>query len=95
MLVIAHHDVKDPKAFWSKAQTITSNLPSNLKLHSVFPSKDMKLGTCVWEAPSVNDVQKFLDEQAGDVSNNTCYEIDEATSMGLPQKKLVASAASN
>ena len=95
MLVIAHHDVKDPQAFWTKAQTVTSILPPDLKLHSVFPSKDMKLGTCIWEAPTVNDVQKFLDENVGDVSNNTCYEVDEATSMGLPAKKVTEAAAAN
>ncbi|MDB5223254.1 MAG: hypothetical protein JWN83_1921 [Chitinophagaceae bacterium] len=93
MLVIAHHDVKDPQAFWTKAQEVTSNLPPNLKVLSVFPSKDMKLGTCIWEAPSVNDVQQFLDENAGDVSKNTCYEVDEATAMGLPNKKAEAATA--
>lgn len=95
MLVIAHHDVQDPQSFWSAAQKVTSMLPPNLKLHSVFPSKDMKSGTCVWEAPSVNDVQKFLDDNVGEFSNNFCYEVDEANSMGLPSKKMTAAASAN
>ncbi len=92
MLVIAHHNIQDPQTFWSKAESITSSMPANLKLHSVFPSKDMKTGTCVWEAPSVNDVQKFLDDNVGNVSKNFCYEVDEATSMGLPKMAMEARA---
>ena len=93
MLVIAHHDVKDPQAFWSKAQEVASNLPPGLKLHSVFPSKDMKLGPCVWEGPSVDDIQKFLDEGTGGTATNTCYEVDEGTAMGAPSKKAEAATA--
>jgi hypothetical protein len=55
----------------------------------------MTLGTCIWEAPSVNDVQQFLDENVGDVSKNTCYELDEAKSMGLPANKVTEAAAAN
>ena len=95
MLVIAHHDVKDPQAFWSKAQSVASNLPPDLKLHSVFPSKNMKMGTCVWEGPSVDAVQKFLDEGTGDSARNTCYEVDEATAMGVPANKMATAATAN
>ncbi len=93
MLVIAQHDIQDPKAFWSKAQEVTSSLPANFKIHSVFPSKDMMAGTCVWEAPSVNDVQEFLDNNTGDAAKNFCYEVDEPTSMGLPNKMLTEAIA--
>ena len=93
MLVIAHHDIQDPQAFWTAAQAVTSSLPANFKLHSVFPSKDMKTGTCIWEAPSVDDVQTFLDDNVGNVSKNFCYEVDEVTSVGLPNKMFAEAAA--
>jgi hypothetical protein len=92
MLVIAHHDISDPQTFWGAAQKVGESMPANLKLHSVFPSKDMKTGTCVWEAPSVNDVQSFIDEKTGSVSKNTCYEVDEQNAVGAP--KMMADAAS-
>lgn len=90
MLVIAHHNIQDTEKFWSAAKDITSGMPSHLKLHSVFPSKDMKTGTCVWEAPSASDVQKFLDDNVGNVSKNYCYEVNEDASVGLPKKSMEA-----
>ncbi|MDQ6756893.1 MAG: hypothetical protein M3004_08150 [Bacteroidota bacterium] len=90
MLVIAHHDIQDSEKFWGAAKDIGSMLPSGFKLHSVFPSTDMKAGTCVWEAPSVNDVQKFLDDNVGSVSKNTCYEVNESAAMGAPATAMEA-----
>jgi hypothetical protein len=92
MLVIAQHNIQDPKAFWSAAQNISALMPADLKLLSVFPSKDMKMGTCLWEATSASAVQKFLDDNVGNVSKNFCYEVDEANAMGLPKKVMEATA---
>jgi hypothetical protein len=92
MLVIAHHDIQDPQAFWTAAQNVGSILPEGFKIHSVFPSKDMKSGTCVWEGPSAEAVQKFLDDNVGKVSKNFCYEVDTATAVGAPAIAMGASA---
>lgn len=93
MLVIAHHDIQDPETFWKAAQDIGSKMPAGLKLHSVFPSTDMKTGTCVWEGPSVEDVQKFIDDSVGSVSKNSCYEVNEAAAMGAPKTAVEATAS--
>lgn len=85
MLVIAQHVISDTDKFWSSAREIGSSLPSNLKLHSVFPSKDMQTGTCIWEADSTANVQRFLDENLGEISKNYCYEINEDAAIGLPE----------
>ncbi len=90
MLVIAHHFINAPDPFWSKAKEISSVTPSGLTLHSVFPSKDGKTGTCVWEAQSVEDVQKFLDEQTQSLAKNVCYEVNESSAFGLPHAKQAA-----
>lgn len=84
MLVVAHHNIQNPQQFWSQAKQITSVLPKNLKLHLVIPSKDMRTGTCLWEADSAVNVQRFLDENVGEISKNFCYEVNEADSVGLP-----------
>ncbi len=86
MFIIAHHFIQEPDAFWTAAPQLIGSLPSHLKLHSVFPSKDLKTGTCVWEAPNVGDVQDFLDNSVGQMSRNVCYEVSEEMAMGLPQK---------
>lgn len=88
MLVIAHHKISDPEAFWSKAQEVTQNLPVGLKVVGVFPSKDAKTGTCLWEAENAQEVQQFLDENAGQYAANFCYEVDVEKSMGLPKGQL-------
>jgi hypothetical protein len=93
MLVIAHHNIRDPEKFWSSAKAVATSLPPGLKLHSVFPSMDMKTGTCLWEGPSVTDVQEFLDNNVGSVSKNFCYEVNQQASIGLPQMAMEAAAS--
>ena len=90
MLVIAQHTIQDPKTFWSTAQSLNAMMPEDLILLSVFPSKDMKAGTCVWEGPSADAVQQFIDTYVGHVSKNFCYEVDEVNAMGMPKRTLEA-----
>ena len=90
MLIIAHHNIQDTEKFWSAAQAIPSALPAHIKLHSVIPSVDMKTGTCLWEGPSVEEIQKLVDDNVGDISKTFCYEVNQPFSMGLPQAAMVA-----
>ncbi|MDO6435671.1 hypothetical protein Q4E93_33970 [Flavitalea sp. BT771] len=84
MLIIAHHDISDPESFWAAAKDVTMDLPANLKLQGVYPAKDGKTGTCLWEADSVTEVQQFLDKHSAKYARNFCYEVDEEKAMGLP-----------
>lgn len=88
MLVIAHHFIHEPEAFWSSATQAISAIPPHIKLHSVFPSKDLKTGTCIWEAPNTDEVQELLDRILGKWSKNVCYEVNEEVAIGLPQKTM-------
>ena len=88
MLVIAHHtNITDPAAFWSKAQSVIGATPAGTRVLSVFPSQDGKTGTCVWEAGSVDELQKFLDTASEGMATNFCYEVNEAVAIGLPERK--------
>lgn len=88
MLVIAHHtNINDPAAFWTKAQAVLSNVPAGIKIVSVFPSQDGKTGTCLWEAGTVDELQKFLDKEAAGLATNFCYEVNETAALGLPDRK--------
>ena len=93
MLVIAHHNVTDP-AFWASAEENSKNIPGYLKLHGVYPSKDGKTGTCLWEAESSKAVQEFIDSKLGEFSKNFCYEVDVEKSMGLPNVQAAAASLS-
>jgi hypothetical protein len=90
MLVIAQHDINDPEHFWAAAEEVSKNMPGNLKLHGVYPAMDGKNGTCLWEADSAQEVQQFLDKNAGQYAKNFCYEVNVEKSMGLPKIQLAA-----
>lgn len=93
MFVIAHHFISDPEKFWALTQQVMDSIPSHIKLHSVFPSKDLKTGTCIWEAPNGKEVQNLVDSQLGNLSKNVCYEVKEEAALGLPQKLLAQATA--
>jgi hypothetical protein len=88
MLVIAHHNISDPEHFWGAAEEVTKNMPASLKLHGVYPAMDGKTGTCLWEAENVQEVQEFLDKNAGQWAKNFCYEVNVEKSVGLPKFQL-------
>ena len=88
MLVIAHHtNITDPATFWAKAQTVIGAAPAGTSVLSVFPSQDGKTGTCVWEADSVDELQKFIDKESVGLATNFCYEVNEKAGIGLPERK--------
>jgi hypothetical protein len=88
MLIIAHHNISNPEEFWKAAKELTQNLPTSLKLHSVYRSKDSKSGTCLWEANNAQEVQQFLDKHVGKFAKNFCYEVNVKESTGLPAIKM-------
>ena len=88
MLIIAHHVISDPENFWAAAEKASAGLPAGFKLHGIYPSTDTKTGTCLWEANNVQEVQEFLDKNAGQYAQNLCYEVNVEKSIGLPQIQL-------
>ena len=88
MLIIAHHNISNPEEFWKAAKEQTQHLPTSLKVHGIYPSKDTKYGTCLWEANNVQEVQQFLDKNTGKFAKNFCYEVNVKESIGLPVFKL-------
>jgi len=94
MLIIAHHNITDPEGFWAAAENVTKNLPDNLKVIGVYPSQDAKTGTCFWEARNAQEVQQFLDENAGAFAENFCYQVNVEKSMELPVTKMAEASLS-
>jgi hypothetical protein len=85
MHVIAVHDISDPDEFAARSQAAMSKTPPGMALHCMLPSTDGRQTVCVWEAPSPDDVQSFLDSEAGDVARNTCFSVAEEKAIGLEQ----------
>ena len=88
MLVIAHHQIQDTEKFWSITNNIGENLPFGFKLHRVYPSMNMKIGTCLWEAPSVGAIHDFIDENVGRFSKNFYYKVNHQGAVGLPKSTM-------
>jgi hypothetical protein len=60
-----------------------------------YPSTDSTLVTCLWEAESVDDVQRYVDVTLGDSSTNASYEVDAEQAfadrpLGLPATPALA-----
>ena len=84
MYVLVEHKISDPAAFWSKAEEIVPNLPSQLKLHHCLPTMDGTHGVCVWEGESVEAVRTYLDGHTARWSKNDYYQVENRDAIALP-----------
>jgi hypothetical protein len=84
MFVAVEHEISDPAAFWAKAEEIVPKLPSQVKLHHCFPTKDGSRGICVWEGESVSAVRNYLEAQVGQFSNNEYFGVENKEGIALP-----------
>ena len=87
MFISVHHNINNPGQFWASAQKSLPELPvaGVQRIINVFPSKDMNQATCIWEADSIDSLDKYLRSKVFDWSKETYFEIDAANAMGLAQ----------
>ena len=85
MFISVHHKINNPGEFWASAQKSLPNLPeaSVQRVLNVFPSADMSEATCIWQADSIDALDKYLRSKVSDWSKETYFEINAANSMGL------------
>jgi hypothetical protein len=86
MFISVHHQINNPEEFWTSAQKNLLQLPASgvKRILNVFPSYDMSQATCIWEADSIEVLDKYLRSKVADWSEETYFEIDVAHAMGLP-----------
>jgi len=74
-----------PAEFWGSVQNNLINLPEDgvIRLISVFPNENMDQCTCVWEADSIETLDRYLKNKMGKASKNKFYKINEANAIGL------------
>jgi hypothetical protein len=78
MYVAVHHRIKDAQAAFSRGRKLILNedVPPGVRGLQFYPSTDQSAVACLWEAPSVESVQEYVDRVLGDSSENLCFEVD-------------------
>ena len=84
MYILVQHTVSDPSKVWSRAQQAVPNIPGHLKLHHSIPTPDGKKAVCIWEAASIDTLQKFLDPMLGPDAHNEYCEVVNKEGVALP-----------
>ena len=77
MYVVVQHRFKNPEIAFARGERLIRNegAPTVVKGLQFYPSRDGSAATCLWEAPSVDVVQRYVDSTLGDSSENSCYEV--------------------
>jgi hypothetical protein len=97
MHVVIRHYISDAAKWDRSAQNIMSmieqrRLPAGMKPLEYLPSVDGRNAECVWEAQSLEALQKFIDrETAG--ARNEYFEVKAEAAIGLPKGEELARAA--
>jgi hypothetical protein len=77
MYVVVHHRFTDPAVAFVRGETLIRNEGAPPGVHGLqfYPSVDGSVATCLWEAESVESIQRYVDTTLGDASENLCYEV--------------------
>jgi hypothetical protein len=78
MYVAVQHRFIDSATASSRGEKLIKNegAPSGVRGLQFYPSTDGSAAVCLWEAPSVESVQTYVDSTLGDSSENTCFEVN-------------------
>ena len=98
MYVSVHHSITDPQKWNQTTQNIMAKieqgqLPQGLKGLMYLPSTDGRRADCVWEAPSIDALKKFIDGQTGTAAKNEYIPIQADGAFGLPTQQTAAARA--
>jgi len=85
MYVVVQHRFRNPQAAFSRGEKLIKNegAPTGVRGLQFYPSRDGSVATCLWEAPSVDSVQRYVDLTLGDSSDNSCYEVAAEQAIAL------------
>jgi hypothetical protein len=78
MYVVVQHRFRDPQTAFARGERLIKNegAPTGVRGLQFYPARDGSGATCLWEADSVEDIQRYVDSTLGDSSENLCYEVD-------------------
>jgi hypothetical protein len=78
MYVVVQHLIKNPEVAFARGEALIKNegAPPGVQGLQFYPARDGSIVTCLWESPTVDAVQTYVDTVMGDSSKNTSYEVD-------------------
>jgi len=87
MFVAIYHDIHDRDLFKVKVNQMTP--PSErLRRHQFLTATDLSCATCLWEAPTVDELRTYIDPQLEPASTQTYLQVNEERAVGLPASQL-------
>jgi hypothetical protein len=81
------HTIRDRAAWDSVVFDESLEFPPGFELLGSVTQDDVSRAICIWDAPSVDALQRMLDEMLGAASVNDCFVADPARSFNLPASK--------
>ena len=85
MIIAVNHKINNPKDFWTSAQENLPKLPEMgvARVLQVMPHPTMEKATCIWEADSIEMLDKYLRDKVKDWSHDEYQEVDMANAIGI------------
>lgn len=95
MYVLVQHRIVDPETAFPRGEKLIQceDAPEGVRNLQFYPSTDGDFVTCLWEAPSVEMVHKYVDATLRDSADNICYEVDPEQAFARQPLGLRESAA--
>ena len=90
----AVHTIRD-RAVWDSVVVSEEpgEFPPGFELLGSVTQDDVSRAICIWDAPSLDALQRMLDEMLGAASVNDCFVADPARSINLPAPKTAPASA--
>lgn len=78
MYVVTHHRFIDPPTAFARGEKLIRNedAPTGVVGLQFYPARDGSEAVCLWEAPSLESVQEYVDSTLGDSSSNPSFVVD-------------------
>ena len=86
------HTIRD-RAAWDRVVSGEPNFPPGFVLLGSVTQDDARRAMCIWEAPSLDELQNLLDGAFGDAVVNDCFVADPARSVNLPAPQTATARA--
>jgi hypothetical protein len=78
MYVAVVHDITDPQTAFARGERLVKNegAPAGARGLQFYPAVDGTHVSCLWEAASVEEIQRYVDDVLGDAAVSTCFEVN-------------------